>query len=165
MANYDVIIIGAGLSGLAAGIRLAHFDKKVCIVEKHIEVVYDKECPICDFYCTRTDVDPDKGQLLLVDAREDSEVMRDITALGLDIDEGMVVRVEDKLYYGSAAIHQLALLSSGKGFVNAMGKFFFRSPLAARILYQPLKLVRNLLLKILGRTRINNLQQPDNERF
>ena len=38
MANYDVIIIGAGLSGLAAGIRLAHFDKKVCIVEKHIEV-------------------------------------------------------------------------------------------------------------------------------
>ncbi len=38
MASYDVIIIGAGLSGLAAGIRLAHFDKKVCIVEKHIEV-------------------------------------------------------------------------------------------------------------------------------
>jgi len=38
MARYDVIIIGAGLSGLAAGIRLAQFDKKVCIVEKHIEV-------------------------------------------------------------------------------------------------------------------------------
>lgn len=26
------------MSGLAAGIRLAHFDKKVCIVEKHVEV-------------------------------------------------------------------------------------------------------------------------------
>ena len=35
---YDVLIIGAGLSGLAAGIRLAHFDKKVCILEKHIEI-------------------------------------------------------------------------------------------------------------------------------
>ncbi|MCH8157463.1 MAG: NAD(P)/FAD-dependent oxidoreductase [Nitrospinae bacterium] len=33
--NYDVIIIGSGLSGLAAGIRLALFDKKVLIVEKH----------------------------------------------------------------------------------------------------------------------------------
>jgi phytoene dehydrogenase-like protein len=32
---HDTIIIGAGLSGLAAGIRLAMFDKKVCIVEKH----------------------------------------------------------------------------------------------------------------------------------
>jgi phytoene dehydrogenase-like protein len=33
--DYDVIIIGAGLSGLAAGIRLAHFGRRVCIVEKH----------------------------------------------------------------------------------------------------------------------------------
>ncbi len=33
--RYDVVIIGAGLSGLAAGIRLAYFDKRVCIVEKH----------------------------------------------------------------------------------------------------------------------------------
>ncbi len=27
---YDTIIIGAGMSGLAAGIRLAHFDQRVC---------------------------------------------------------------------------------------------------------------------------------------
>ena len=33
--SYDVVIIGAGMSGLAAGIRLAYFDKKVCIVERH----------------------------------------------------------------------------------------------------------------------------------
>ncbi len=33
--HYDVVIIGAGMSGLAAGIRLAYFDKRVCIVEKH----------------------------------------------------------------------------------------------------------------------------------
>lgn len=33
--KYDAIIIGAGMSGLAAGIRLAMFDKKVLIVEKH----------------------------------------------------------------------------------------------------------------------------------
>jgi phytoene dehydrogenase-like protein len=36
--RYETIIIGAGLSGLAAGIRLAMFDKKVCIVEKHVEI-------------------------------------------------------------------------------------------------------------------------------
>ena len=28
---YDTIIIGAGMSGLAAGIRLAHFGQRVCI--------------------------------------------------------------------------------------------------------------------------------------
>ena len=36
--NYDILIIGAGMSGLAAGIRLAHYDKKVCILEKHHRV-------------------------------------------------------------------------------------------------------------------------------
>jgi phytoene dehydrogenase-like protein len=34
-AQYDVAIIGAGLSGLAAGIRLAHFGKRVCVFERH----------------------------------------------------------------------------------------------------------------------------------
>ncbi len=33
--DYDVIIIGAGMSGLAAGIRLAYFGQRVCILEKH----------------------------------------------------------------------------------------------------------------------------------
>lgn len=35
MEKYDVAIIGAGMSGIAAGIRLAHFGKKVCIFERH----------------------------------------------------------------------------------------------------------------------------------
>ncbi len=34
-SHYDVAIIGAGMSGLAAGIRLAHFGKKVCLFERH----------------------------------------------------------------------------------------------------------------------------------
>lgn len=33
--TYDAIVIGAGMSGLAAAIRLAMYDKKVCILEKH----------------------------------------------------------------------------------------------------------------------------------
>ncbi|MBP85236.1 MAG: phytoene dehydrogenase [Planctomycetaceae bacterium] len=35
---YDTIIIGAGMSGLAAGIRLAHFDQRVCILERHYTI-------------------------------------------------------------------------------------------------------------------------------
>ncbi len=35
---YDTIIIGAGMSGLAAGIRLAHFDRRVCILERHTAI-------------------------------------------------------------------------------------------------------------------------------
>ncbi len=33
--HYDTIIIGAGMSGLAAGIRLAYYEKRVCILDRH----------------------------------------------------------------------------------------------------------------------------------
>ncbi|NUO15607.1 MAG: NAD(P)-binding protein, partial [Planctomycetaceae bacterium] len=33
--EYDAVIIGAGMSGLAAGIRLAMFDKRVVVLERH----------------------------------------------------------------------------------------------------------------------------------
>lgn len=36
--RYDTIIIGAGLSGLAAGIRLAYFDRSVCLLERHTTI-------------------------------------------------------------------------------------------------------------------------------
>ena len=32
---YDAVIVGAGPSGLAAAVRLAHFGLKVCLVEAH----------------------------------------------------------------------------------------------------------------------------------
>jgi phytoene dehydrogenase-like protein len=36
--RYDTIIIGAGLSGLAAGIRLAYYEQRVCILERHFTI-------------------------------------------------------------------------------------------------------------------------------
>ena len=36
--EYDTLIIGAGMSGLAAGIRLAHYEQRVCIVERHTTI-------------------------------------------------------------------------------------------------------------------------------
>lgn len=38
IAMYDTLIIGAGMSGLAAGIRLAYFDQKVAILERHYTI-------------------------------------------------------------------------------------------------------------------------------
>src|SRR5436190_295161 len=36
--RYHTVIIGAGMSGLAAGIRLAYYEKPVCIVERHTTI-------------------------------------------------------------------------------------------------------------------------------
>lgn len=34
-AHYDAVIIGAGMSGLAAAVRLGMFGQKVLVVERH----------------------------------------------------------------------------------------------------------------------------------
>ncbi|MCA9051139.1 MAG: NAD(P)/FAD-dependent oxidoreductase [Planctomycetaceae bacterium] len=36
--HYDTLIIGAGMSGLSAGVRLAYYEKNVCILERHTTI-------------------------------------------------------------------------------------------------------------------------------
>jgi Protein of unknown function, DUF393. len=128
-------------------------------------VVYDKQCPACDYYCNLVRIKESVGRLVLVDAREGGPIMDEITARGLDIDQGMVVKVGDALYYGPDAIHVLALMGTNKGFFNRVAYWSFRSRAASRVLYPALKACRNLLLKILGKTKINNLRVSGNDRF
>ena len=130
-----------------------------------ILLVYDKECPVCDNYCRSVRVRDSVGKLKLIDARESSEVMGEITSAGLDIDQGMVLKMGDVLYYGADAIHTLALIGSPSGVFNRLNYWIFRSRALSRNLYPVLRFFRNLLLKVLRKTKINNLQQEDNDRF
>ena len=128
-------------------------------------LVYDGECPACDNYVGMVRLRESVGELVLVDAREDSLIRREITDAGLDIDEGMVLKTDGQLYYGSDAIHALALMSSRSGVFNRLNYWVFRSPRMARILYPILKAGRGVLLKVLRKTRINNLNIRGRDRF
>ncbi len=133
--------------------------------EAEILLVYDKQCPLCDAYCRLVRIRRDVGQLRIVDARENSEILREITDNRLDIDQGMVLKMGDRLYYGTDAIHALALISSRSGLFNRFNYWMFRSRRVSAWLYPVFRFFRNLLLKGLGKTKINNLGLPDNEKF
>ncbi|MDH3693043.1 MAG: DUF393 domain-containing protein, partial [Gammaproteobacteria bacterium] len=92
-----------------------------------ILLIYDKECPACDNYCQFVRIRDSVGTLKQIDATESSAVMDEITAMGLDIDQGMVLKMSDQLYYGADAIHVLALISSRSGFFNRLNYWMFRS--------------------------------------
>jgi predicted DCC family thiol-disulfide oxidoreductase YuxK len=130
-----------------------------------ILLVYDKQCPACDFYCNLARIRADVGELVLVDARAGGPVMDQITDAGLDIDQGMVLKVGPRLYYGSDAIHALSLMSTRTGIFNRIAYWVFRSQRGSRVLYPMLRALRNLLLKLLGKTKINNLGLSGNDRF
>ncbi len=135
------------------------------MAQEPVLLVYDKQCPVCDFYCQRVRLRDEAGELRIVDARAPSAIMEEITSAGLDIDQGMVVKHGGVLYYGSDAIHRLALLSERSGWFNRLSGSVLRSRTRAHALYPVLRFFRNLLLKLLGRTKVNNLRLEDNGRF
>ncbi|MEE8119332.1 MAG: DCC1-like thiol-disulfide oxidoreductase family protein [Gammaproteobacteria bacterium] len=135
------------------------------MLNEDVLLVYDKECPFCDNYCRLVRVREAVGKLKIVNARESSAIMDEITASGLDIDQGMVLKLEGQLYYGSDAIHALALFSSRSGIFNRLNYWVFRSRRLSHFLYPLLRFCRNFALKVLRKTKINNLNIAGNDRF
>ncbi|HTN96945.1 MAG TPA: DCC1-like thiol-disulfide oxidoreductase family protein [Nordella sp.] len=119
-----------------------------------IILVYDRECPVCTAYCRALAIRQlDRGMQIL-NARDDHPVVREIKQLGLDLDEGFVLRIGDSYHHGAEAIHRLALLTTPSGVFNRLNYFIFRSQTLSRLLYPLLRRGRNLILAAMGRKRI-----------
>lgn len=122
-------------------------------------LVYDGQCPVCTFYCRYVRIRETVGTLHLVDAREPSALLDEVTALGLNIDQGMVLKFKDTIFYGSDAVHILSLLGTTSGLFNRINFHVFRTRLGARIVYPIGKAFRNVILKLMGIRYIDNLKQ------
>lgn len=88
--------------------------------------------------------------------------MNEITGLGLDIDQGMVLKFKDAIYYGPDAIHMLTLLSTPSGIFNRINYYIFSTKPGAKIAHPIGKAFRTLLLKLLGIQYIENLKKNSN---
>lgn len=126
-----------------------------------LEIVYDDQCPVCKAYCRNIVVD-DAYSLQLIDARKKSSQMDDITQRGFDIDQGMILKIGETYYYGSAAMHKIALVSKKNGPLALFNRLFFSSAFRAKIFYSIGKTLRNCLLRLLGIKSINNLKIDNN---
>jgi predicted DCC family thiol-disulfide oxidoreductase YuxK len=128
--------------------------------QEDLWLVYDDECPVCRTYCKYVRIRDTVGLLHLVDARQPGPLMDEITAAGLDIDQGMVLKFKQVTYYGPDAIYMLSLLSTRAGWFNRMCFVFFGTRWGARVFYPIGKAFRNLVLKLLGISYIGNLESP-----
>lgn len=126
--------------------------------DEPVYLVYDDDCPVCHTWCT--DAFPDeRAGVVLVDARKDSALMDEITAAGLDIDQGMVLKVGDTLHYASDAVREATRRSRRGGLVGALNRTFFGSQTLAQMSYPVGRAVRNGLLRVLGIPFIGNLEK------
>lgn len=125
-------------------------------------LVYDGECPVCKTYCKYIRIREAVGNLQLIDARQPGALMDEITQLGLDIDQGMVLKFKDTIYYGPDAINMLTLLSTPSGMFNRINYYVFSTKLGSNIFYPIGKAFRTLILKLLGIRYIENLKKSAN---
>jgi predicted DCC family thiol-disulfide oxidoreductase YuxK len=118
-------------------------------------IVYDGQCPFCSRYVTLLRLRDAIGPVALVDAREGGPIVDEIRAAELDLDEGMVLKVDGRLYHGDECLHRLALLSTPSSLFNRVNAAVFRSATASRLLYPVLRSGRNAALRLLGRPKLN----------
>lgn len=117
-------------------------------------LVYDGDCPFCSRYVTLVRLRKSLGQVALVNAREGGPLVDEIVKAGLDLDEGMVLKLGDRYLHGAECIHALALMSGPSNLFNRLNAAVFRSPRVARLLYPVLRAGRNATLRLLGRDRL-----------
>ncbi|QOR38543.1 DUF393 domain-containing protein [Billgrantia diversa] len=126
---------------------------------RRLRLVYDGECPMCRRYVRWQRIREEVGELELIDARQESEARRELTAMDVDLDQGFALQVGERWYHGSEALHRLSLLGTRSGVFNRLMYRLFASPGRTARLYPLLKKCRSALLKTLGKGPIDNLDR------
>lgn len=127
------------------------------IMRPELWFVYDGACPVCTlgawFYRVRREV----GVLHGVDVRADPDhaIIQEIRQVGLNLDEGMIIKFQDKLYHGQEALILMAQLGADTGVLNKLNNRLFRRRWATKACYPLMKLTRRLALFLNGRGNIN----------
>jgi predicted DCC family thiol-disulfide oxidoreductase YuxK len=121
---------------------------------RRLQVIYDGDCPFCASYVRMVRLREAVGPVDLIDARSADPRVAEVQAMGFDLDAGMVVRHDDRVFHGDAAMWHLSTLSAPGGVVNTLLRILFRAPGRAALLYPVLATGRRLTLQLLGRRRI-----------
>lgn len=122
---------------------------RTCTLPK-LAIIYDNECPACRFYTQILNVKENIGDATLINARDKSHpLIQTVEKLGLDLNKGFVLKIDDQLYHGADAIWKLSLLGSHSTFISKLNYWIFRSSFRSKLLYPVLTLGRKLLLFVL----------------
>lgn len=124
-----------------------------------IYFIYDGECPLCTYAAHAFRIKQAVGRLHLIDARTAAlhPLLDKVDAAGMDLDEGMVIAYEGNLYHGREALHLMGMIGTDSGWFNKANAFLFHSKTVARSCYPLMRATRNLLLRLKGAPKIDNL--------
>jgi len=131
----------------------------------NIYIYYDGECPVCSNYVKFLRLRETVEDVVLVDLREENTERARLEERGYDLDQGMVVDIDGKLYAGADAVNRLALLSTPVGIFNRLNALAHSNSIVASILYPVLRAGRWCILFGLGRKAFDKNDSKPSSHF
>lgn len=125
--------------------------------ESALTLLYDGQCPLCTFGANRLQKTIKNIPFTCIDARQDSTLRQEATRAGIDLDEGVAIRLNGKLYHRYDAIHLLAPHCAKPDIFTLLYKLFFTNATMTRLLFPLVRGARKVLLRLRGRPPISNL--------
>lgn len=122
-----------------------------------LSIIYDGECPFCAAFVKLYAVRKKVGEIELINARERPDLVQELRARGMEINEGMVVIWQKHHYYGADAMRLLSMLGSDTGIFRVLNRILFHNRNVAAAVYPLLATCRRLVLSLLRRKLIPHL--------
>lgn len=116
-----------------------------------MNIYYDGDCPFCSAYARLIQIREHVGDINLIDLRDDSQSRLRMKSSGIDLDKGMVVEYEGRIWHGAEAMNLLACLSIPSGFLGRLNLMVFRYSWLSSLLYPLLRIFRNSSLLMLSK--------------
>jgi len=117
---------------------------------KKINLYYDDECPFCKEYSKFVELRK-IFDINIINAREAIVKINTFREKGYDINDGMIIEFEDKIFQGSDAVKIIDKNISKKTFFDKFLSRLIRVSFFKIFLYPLAKFFRIIILKLLGK--------------
>jgi hypothetical protein len=117
-------------------------------------ILYDGECPVCSQYMALANLRKVAPSIQVIDARQRPDLVEEHRKNGVEINEGMVIKIGENVMSGADAFATINRFAAPR---SAFPKFCLRllsMGSAPRLLYPALKFGRRILLIALRRKMI-----------
>ena len=118
---------------------------------KKINLYYDDECPFCKEYSKYVELRK-IYDINIINAREAIVKINAFREKGYDINDGMIIEFEDKIFQGSDAVKVIDKNISKKSFFDKFLSRLISFPFFKTILYPLAIFFRIVISKLLGKS-------------
>ena len=118
-------------------------------------VIYDGECPVCKRITLYSQLIKTFNSLDLVNARDIDDLVSELKDIfQIDLNQGMLVLLDDEIYFGGEALEIIGLHSSKDNFISYLIHRIFKHKFISVNLYPFLRFLRSLLLTLLSKSKL-----------